>query len=115
MLDRAVERVSGETKGKVTAIQGYIRELQFERGQFDTICAAAILHPLRDEERRRSVFTKFHIWLNRAGLDVFSVEDKDRPHGTQVAHKREAKEHDLPFVQQGRAGGGALLCRHFSG
>jgi tRNA (cmo5U34)-methyltransferase len=67
MLDRAVERVSRETRGKVTAIQGDIRELQFERGQFDIICAAAVLHHLREEEEWRTVFTKFHAWLGAGG------------------------------------------------
>ena len=30
------------------------------------------------------------------------------------AHDDEAEEHDLPLVQQGRGGGGALLRRHIS-
>jgi hypothetical protein len=40
------------------------------------------------------------------------------PHPTaqvQGASEHEAQEHDLPLVQQGRAGGRALLRRHLSG
>ena len=67
MLDRAVERVSRETSGRVTAIQGDIRELQFEGSQFDIICAAAVLHHLREAPEWQSVFSKFHTWLGAGG------------------------------------------------
>jgi tRNA (cmo5U34)-methyltransferase len=42
MLDRAVERVSRVTSGRVTALQGDIRELQIGESRFDIICAAAV-------------------------------------------------------------------------
>jgi len=43
MLDRAVERVSRATSGKVVALQGDIRELQVEKSRYDIICAACII------------------------------------------------------------------------
>jgi tRNA (cmo5U34)-methyltransferase len=67
MLDRAVERVSRATSGKVTALQGDVRELQIGASQFDIICAAAVLHHLREDAEWRSVFSKFHTALKAGG------------------------------------------------
>jgi tRNA (cmo5U34)-methyltransferase len=67
MLDRAVERVSSATSGKVTALQGDVRELQLAESQFDIICAAAVLHHLRADAEWRSVFSKFYAALRPGG------------------------------------------------
>ncbi|HEY3760345.1 MAG TPA: class I SAM-dependent methyltransferase [Verrucomicrobiae bacterium] len=67
MLDRAVERVGRATSGKITALQGDVRELQPGTSQFDVICAAAVLHHLRDDEQWRAVFAKFHTALKPGG------------------------------------------------
>lgn len=67
MLDRAVARVSQATSGHVTVHQGDVRELQLGVGQFDLICAAAVLHHLREAEEWRSVFAKFHAALRGGG------------------------------------------------
>ena len=67
MLDRAVERVSRATSGKVTALQGDVRELQLGESQFDIICAAAVLHHLREDVEWRNVFCKFHAALRPGG------------------------------------------------
>ena len=67
MLDRAVERVSRATFGKVTALQGDVRELQLGESQFDIITAAAVLHHLRADEEWRSVFSKFRAILRPGG------------------------------------------------
>ena len=67
MLDRAVERVSQATSGKVTAIQGDIRELPLGESCYDLICAAAVLHHLREIEEWRSVFAKLYAALNVGG------------------------------------------------
>ena len=67
MLDRAVERVSRQTAGTVTALQGDIRELPIGKSRFDIICAAAVLHHLREVEEWRSVFAKFHSSLRAGG------------------------------------------------
>jgi tRNA (cmo5U34)-methyltransferase len=67
MLDRAVERVSRATAGKVTALQGDIRELPIGEGRYDVICAAAVLHHLREDGEWHSVFSKFYRSLKPGG------------------------------------------------
>lgn len=67
MLDRAVERVSRVTSGRVTALQGDIRELQLGESKFDIICAAAVLHHLRETDEWQHVFSKFHTSLKAGG------------------------------------------------
>jgi tRNA (cmo5U34)-methyltransferase len=67
MLDRAVERVSRATSGKVTALQGDIRELNIGDSQFDLICAAAVLHHLREDSEWQGVFRKLHASLKTGG------------------------------------------------
>ncbi len=67
MLDRAVERVSRATAGKVIALQGDIRELQIGDSQFDLICAAAVLHHLRAENEWHQVFAKLYAALKAGG------------------------------------------------
>ena len=67
MLDRAVERVSRATAGKVTAIQSDIRELAISGGSVDVICGATVLHHLRETMEWRHVFTKFHHALRPGG------------------------------------------------
>jgi len=67
MLDRAVERVTASTAGRVEAVQGDIREIDLGEGTFDVILAAAVLHHLRSEDEWRAVFTKFHRALRPAG------------------------------------------------
>src|SRR5213075_1970247 len=44
MLDRATARVGKATAGKVTAIQGDVREIALADGSFDVVLAAAVLH-----------------------------------------------------------------------
>jgi len=67
MLDRAVERVSRATSGKVVALQGDIRELQVEKSRYDIICAAAVLHHLRETREWHAVFSKFYGALRPGG------------------------------------------------
>lgn len=67
MLDRAVERVSRATTGKVTALQGDIRELKIGDSQFDIICAAAVLHHLRETKEWQQVFSALHLALRPGG------------------------------------------------
>jgi tRNA (cmo5U34)-methyltransferase len=67
MLDRAVERISRMTSGRVTALQGDIRELKIGEARYDIICAAAVLHHLRETEEWSSVFSKFHKSLKVGG------------------------------------------------
>ncbi len=67
MLDRAVERVSRATAGRVTALQGDIRELPLAAGQYDLICAAAVLHHLRETAEWHQVFAQFYTALRPGG------------------------------------------------
>lgn len=67
MLDRAFERVSRATTGKVTALQGDIRDLNLGQSQFDVICAAAVLHHLRETVEWQTVFNKLHASLRSGG------------------------------------------------
>jgi len=67
MLDRAVERVSRATTGRVTMLQADIRELNLGASQFDIICAAAVLHHLRADAEWQAVFAKFHRALKPGG------------------------------------------------
>lgn len=58
MLDRAVERVSQATRGRVRAVQADIREMELGEKRFDVTMAAAVFHHLRGDDEWRSVFAK---------------------------------------------------------
>ena len=67
MLDRAHQRVSAATSGRINLIQGDIRQVELGEGQFDIILAAAVLHHLRADDQWRSVLGKFHRALSAGG------------------------------------------------
>jgi len=67
MLDRAVQRVAPATSGRVTALQGDVRDLSIGEETYDVIVAAAVLHHLRDEAEWRAVFTKMYRALRPGG------------------------------------------------
>ena len=67
MLDRAIERVSAATNGRVSAVQGDIREIDIGEEQFDIVLAAAVLHHLRAEDEWRAVFAKLYRSLRSGG------------------------------------------------
>src|SRR5438309_3928679 len=54
MLDRATERVSRATAGRITTIRGDIRDVELHDGQFDIVLAAAVLHHLRTDQEWRA-------------------------------------------------------------
>ena len=60
MLDRARERISRATAGRITTIQADIRESKLPDGKFDIVLAAAVLHHLRTDEEWQNVFTALH-------------------------------------------------------
>src|SRR5262245_32198324 len=60
MLDRARERVSRATTGRLSTVQGDIREVPLPEGEFEIVLAAAVLHHLRADEEWRDVFAAFH-------------------------------------------------------
>ena len=67
MLERAVQRVTAQTSGMVTAMQGDIRELALGAGQYDIILAAAVLHHLREESEWRTVYAELYAALTPGG------------------------------------------------
>ncbi len=80
MLDRAQERVSALTRGRVRTLQGDIREARLGEAQFDIIVAAAVLHHLRAQEEWQEVFDKLHGALKPAGtLWIFDLVQHTMP------------------------------------
>lgn len=90
MLERAVERIRPETKGKITIFQSDIRDLELDREVFDIILAAAVFHHLRGEDEWRAVFSKCYAALKPGGS--LWISDLIR--------------HDLPSIQ-------ALMWRRY--
>lgn len=112
MLNRAKERVSAATNGKVECFQSDVRELDLGAGRFDIILASAVLHHLRTEEEWRSVFGKFFAALRPGGsiwiFDLVESSSKDvetimqRRYGEYLtAFKGEAyRDHVFAYIAQ---------------
>ena len=64
MLERAKERVSAQTKGKVTLLQDDMRDLNLPDSHFDIILAAATLHHLRDDADWELMFKKIYTYMD---------------------------------------------------
>jgi tRNA (cmo5U34)-methyltransferase len=89
MLDRAVERVGTATTGRVTALQGDIRELPLEANSCDIILAAAVLHHLRSEVEWTQVFRKFSNALRPGGgLWIFDLIAHEHPAVQGIQYRR---------------------------
>ena len=89
MLDRARERVSRATSGRITTLQADIREVKLQDGEFDIVVAAAVLHHLRTDQEWREVFTAFHRALRPGGsLWVFDLVQSSIPAVGQLMHRR---------------------------
>lgn len=67
MLERARERVSGETRGTITIIQDDMRNLVLPENHFDIILASATFHHLRDDADWENVFSKCYKILKPGG------------------------------------------------
>lgn len=67
MLERAKERVSAKTNGKVNVIQDDMRNLDLPDNHFDVVFAAATFHHLRTDADWELVFTKLYIALKPGG------------------------------------------------
>lgn len=67
MLERARERVGGQTSGAVETFQEDIRALELPPNSFDIVTAAAVLHHLRTEDEWRAVFAKLFACLRPGG------------------------------------------------
>lgn len=112
MLDRAVQRVRQATTGRVAAWQGDIRELQLGAGRFDIICAAAVLHHLREDDEWHAVFAKFHTALRPGGSLWISdlIEHSDarvqalmwERYGAYLAELKDAayRDHVFDYIAQ---------------
>ena len=72
MLDRAHQRVSGETTGTVIILQGDIREVELADNSFDIILAGAVLHHLRDDSDWENTFQKIFRLLKNGGCFMIS-------------------------------------------
>src|SRR5436309_15453150 len=80
MLDRAGERVRRATAGRITAVQGDVREVALGDGRFDIVLAAAVLHHLRADAEWRAVFAAFHRALRPGGsVWVFDLVESAIP------------------------------------
>lgn len=89
MLDRAKDRVSYATAGRITTIRGDIREVELPDGQFDILLAAAVLHHLRADEEWRKVFTAFHRALRPGGsVWVFDLVESSIPAVQELMRQR---------------------------
>lgn len=74
MLDKAVERVSPQIRGKVRTLQGDMRDLDLGEKCFDAVVTAAALHHLRTDEEWLAMFRKIHRSLRPGGsLWVFDL------------------------------------------
>ncbi len=67
MLQRAAERLQNSTAGTVHCIQGDIREVTLEAGQYDIILAGAVLHHLRTDNEWKSVIAAIFNALKPGG------------------------------------------------
>jgi tRNA (cmo5U34)-methyltransferase len=67
MLNRAVARAKPLTAGRITPLQGDVREISLGDGSFDVIVAAAVLHHLRTDSEWEAVFASFHRALRPGG------------------------------------------------
>jgi len=111
MLDRAVERVSARTNGKITTIQQDVRDLELESASRDVIVAAAVLHHLRTDDEWQTVFEKFYSWLRPGGsvwiADMIQYNDPnirkmmwDRYGDYLVSFKDEAyRDHVFEYIE----------------
>lgn len=72
MVEKAQERVSNATKGKVVSIKTDIREFPDYAGKFEIITAGAVLHHLRDESDWEKVFIKLYSLLKPGGVLLIS-------------------------------------------
>ena len=89
MLDGAREWVSRATIGRITTVQGDIREIELYDGQFDIVLAAAVLHHLRTDQEWRDVFAAFHRALRPGGsVWIFELVESSIPAVQKLMRRR---------------------------
>lgn len=72
MANKARERVSKATTGRVETIQGDIRDIALPKNHFDIILAGAVLHHLREDSDWEFVFKKLYDSLTPGGCLLIS-------------------------------------------
>ncbi len=72
MLDKAKQRVTEVTSGKITVIKGDIRDVLLPKNHFDIILAGAVLHHLREDSDWEFVFKKLFDCLKPGGCLMIS-------------------------------------------
>ncbi len=72
MVDRAFQRVSKSTTGKVETIAADIRTIDLPNDSFDIILAGAVLHHLREDSDWEFVFQKLYNSLTSGGCLMIS-------------------------------------------
>ena len=81
MLEKARERISSVSSGKIKTIQGDFRKIDLPDQEYDVIFAAAVLHHLRDDQDWEKAFNKLYsltapggsIWIT----DLVSNESEE--------------------------------------
>jgi tRNA (cmo5U34)-methyltransferase len=89
MLDRARQRVSGETDGKISVIHGDFRAAKLSDESYDIILAAAVLHHLRDDQDWVDTFTKiFHLLKPGGSFWVTDLVSHENGHVHELMWRR---------------------------
>src|SRR3954453_1595557 len=89
MLDRARERVSRATTGRIRTFRADIREAKLPDGEFDIVLTAAVLHHLRTDEEWRDVFTALYRALRPGGsVWVFDLVESSIPAVGRLMRRR---------------------------
>jgi tRNA (cmo5U34)-methyltransferase len=80
MLTRAAQRVAEINQGEIRTIEGDFRDAKLQRGAYDVILAAAVLHHLRDDADWLAAFEKLYRLLAPGGsvwiTDLVSQESE---------------------------------------
>jgi tRNA (cmo5U34)-methyltransferase len=83
MLDKAAERLSKITKGKITSIRDDIRNTDLPENQFDIVVAGTSLHHLREEIEWNRVFKNVYNSMKEGGsfwISDLIVHEDERVH-----------------------------------
>lgn len=112
MLDRAKERVSAATAGRVTTMQADIRAIELGEQHYDVAVAAAVLHHLRTDDEWQQVCAKVYASLTPGGsfwiVDLISHTHAPvqaamwRRYGAYLAELKDAAYRDevLAYVEK---------------
>ncbi len=91
MLDKAKERITKVSQGKISTIQTDFLNLQLPAETFDIVVTGAAMHHLRTDEEWETVFTKIYKSLKKGGC--FWISDlilHDNPAINKLMWKRYA-------------------------